>query len=81
MPAGAALFCVWRPLPWTVPSPYIAFMNRTPADRPEHPRASERFNEEAATTTVQGGGEAPDLEKGVAAIRNVVRTLPVRPTT
>ncbi|GLR47693.1 excinuclease ABC subunit UvrC [Sphingomonas astaxanthinifaciens] len=54
-------------------------MNRTPADRPEHPRASERFNEEAATTTVQGGGEAPDLEKGVAAIRNVVRTLPVRP--
>jgi excinuclease ABC subunit C len=54
-------------------------MNRTPADRPEHPRASERFNEDKATYTVQGGGEAPDLEKGVAAIREVLKTLPVRP--
>jgi excinuclease ABC subunit C len=54
-------------------------MNRTPADRPDHPRANERFNEDAATYTVQGGGEVPDLEAGVAAIRNVVKTLPVRP--
>ena len=54
-------------------------MNRTPADRPEHPRAAERFNEEKATFTVQGGGEAPDLEAGVAAIRNVLKTLPPRP--
>lgn len=54
-------------------------MNRTPADRPDHPRANERFHEDSATYTVQGGGEAPDLEAGVAAIRNVVKTLPVRP--
>ncbi len=49
------------------------------ADRPDHPRAAERFNEDQATYTVQGGGEVPDLEAGVAAIRNVVRTLPARP--
>jgi len=54
-------------------------MNRTPADRPEHPRSAERFNEDQATFTVQGGGEAPDLEAGVAAIRNVLKTLPARP--
>jgi excinuclease ABC subunit C len=54
-------------------------MNRTPADRPEHPRAAERFNEDQATYTVKGGGEAPDLEAGVAAIRNVLKTLPARP--
>ncbi len=53
-------------------------MDRTPADRPEHPRAAERFNEDAATYTVRGSG-APDLEAGVAAIRNVLKTLPVRP--
>jgi excinuclease ABC subunit C len=53
-------------------------MNRTPADRPEHPGASERFNEDKATYTVRGG-DAPDLDAGVAAIRNVVKTLPVRP--
>ncbi|RST30794.1 excinuclease ABC subunit UvrC [Sphingomonas ginkgonis] len=49
------------------------------ADRPDHPGASARFNEEQATYTVQGGGDAPDLEAGVAAIRNVVKTLPLRP--
>jgi len=51
------------------------------ADRPDHPGASARFNEEAATYTVKGGGgaEGPDLEAGVAAIRNVLKTLPVRP--
>ena len=54
-------------------------MNRTPADRPEHPRAAERFNEDQATYAVQGGGEAPDLEKGVAAIREVLKTLPRTP--
>ncbi|WP_294174431.1 excinuclease ABC subunit UvrC [uncultured Sphingomonas sp.] len=53
-------------------------MNRTPADRPEHPRATERFNEDQATYTVRGT-DAPDLEAGVAAIRNVVKTLPARP--
>jgi hypothetical protein len=39
---------------------------------------TDRFNEEQATYTVRGTG-APDLEAGIAAIRNVLRTLPVRP--
>ncbi|MEO6581004.1 MAG: excinuclease ABC subunit UvrC [Sphingomicrobium sp.] len=53
-------------------------MSRTPADRPDQPNAAARFNEEAATYTVRGDG-APDLEAGVAAIRNVLKTLPARP--
>lgn len=53
-------------------------MDRTPADRPHHPGASERFNEEQATFAVRGADQ-PDLEKGVAAIREVLKTLPVRP--
>ena len=48
------------------------------ADRPDHPRSSERFNEEQATYAVRGADQ-PDLEKGVAAIREVLKTLPVRP--
>jgi excinuclease ABC subunit C len=48
------------------------------ADRPDHPRAADRFNEERATYAVQGSDQ-PDLEKGVAAIREVLRTLPRRP--
>lgn len=38
----------------------------------------DRFNEEKATYAVRGS-ETPDLEAGVAAIRNVVKTLPTRP--
>ena len=53
-------------------------MDRTPADRPEHPRAAERFNEERATDAVRGVDQ-PNLEKGVAAIREVLKTLPRRP--
>ena len=53
-------------------------MDRTPADRPHHPRAAERFNEEQATYAVRGSDQ-PDLEQGVAAIREVLKTLPVRP--
>src|ERR1044071_1604440 len=53
-------------------------MDRTPADRPDHPRAAERFNEEQATYAVRGTDQ-PDLEKGVAAIREVWKTLPRRP--
>ena len=37
----------------------------------------DRFNEEQATYTVRGS-DAPDLEAGVAAIRNVLKTLPQR---
>ena len=42
------------------------------------PTSSDRFNEEKATYTVRGT-DAPDIEAGVAAIRGVVKTLPVRP--
>ncbi|HEY0115815.1 MAG TPA: excinuclease ABC subunit UvrC, partial [Allosphingosinicella sp.] len=42
------------------------------------PSSPDRFNEEAATYTVRGS-ETPDLEAGVAAIREVLKTLPVRP--
>ena len=50
----------------------------TKADRPDQPGAAERFNEQLATNAVRGEG-APDLEAGVAAIREVLKTLPVRP--
>ena len=53
-------------------------MNRTPADRPDHPGASERFNEEQATYAVRGADQ-PDLEAGIAAIREVLKTLPRNP--
>jgi len=42
------------------------------------PQSPDRFNEETATYSVRGA-DAPDLETGVAAIRNVLKTLPVRP--
>ncbi len=42
------------------------------------PNAPDRFNEERAAYTVRGADQ-PDLEAGVAAIRNVVKTLPLRP--
>ncbi|MEI9928579.1 MAG: excinuclease ABC subunit UvrC [Sphingomonas sp.] len=42
------------------------------------PNSPDRFNEEKATYAVRGEG-APDLEAGVAAIRNVLKTLPARP--
>jgi excinuclease ABC subunit C len=48
------------------------------ADRPDHPHSSERFNEDQATYAVRGADQ-PDLEKGVAAIREVWKTLPSRP--
>jgi len=50
----------------------------TKADRPDHPRAAERFNEEQATYAVRGADQ-PDLETGVAAIREVLKTLPRNP--
>ena len=39
----------------------------------------DRFAEEKSTYTVRGSGSAPDIEAGCAAIRNVLKTLPVRP--
>lgn len=49
-------------------------MNRVP-NRPDAP---DRFAEDKATYAVRGT-DAPDIEAGVAAIRNVLKTLPVRP--
>ena len=42
------------------------------------PNQPDRFNEDKATYTVRGS-DAPDLDAGVAAIRNVLATLPARP--
>ncbi len=42
------------------------------------PGDQNRFNEDKATYTVRGS-DTPDLEAGIAAIRNVVKTLPARP--
>jgi excinuclease ABC subunit C len=53
-------------------------MDRTPADRPDHPDSAERFNEEQAAYAVRGSGN-PSLEEGVSAIRDVLKTLPSRP--
>ncbi|MES2497026.1 MAG: excinuclease ABC subunit UvrC [Pseudomonadota bacterium] len=39
---------------------------------------SDRFNEEKSVFTVRGT-DAPDIEAGIAAIRNVLKTLPTRP--
>ncbi|MBY9061475.1 excinuclease ABC subunit UvrC [Sphingomonas yunnanensis] len=38
----------------------------------------DRFNEEQATFTIRGS-DAPDLKAGEAAIRNVLKTLPLKP--
>ncbi|HKT78528.1 MAG TPA: excinuclease ABC subunit UvrC [Sphingobium sp.] len=48
------------------------------ADRPDLPTSSARFNEERATFTLKGSDQ-PSLEAGVAAIREVLATLPARP--
>ena len=48
------------------------------ADRPDQPNAASRFNEEKATYAVRGA-DTPDLDTGIAAIRNVLKTLPLKP--
>src|SRR3546814_9178844 len=49
----------------------------TSDDMPE-PLSPDRFNEEKAAYTVRGAGQ-PDLETGIAAIRETLKTLPPRP--
>ena len=51
-------------------------MARSPA--PPDPQSSERFHEERASYTLKGSGQ-PDIEAGVAAIREVLATLKPRP--
>ncbi len=65
-------------------APYLPPMPRAPrtpadskANRPHDPRGKERFNEERAAYTLARA--QPDLEAGVKAIRETVRTLPPRP--
>ncbi|WP_408587248.1 excinuclease ABC subunit UvrC, partial [Novosphingobium sp.] len=53
-------------------------MSRTPAGTPATPDAADRFNEDKATFAVRGA-ERPDIEAGVAAIREVVQTLKPKP--
>ncbi|WP_284124789.1 excinuclease ABC subunit UvrC [Parerythrobacter aestuarii] len=48
-------------------------MSRTKAGSPHDPRGAERFNEERAAYTVASA--QPDLEAGIAAIRETVKTL------
>jgi excinuclease ABC subunit C len=43
-----------------------------------NPDAPDRFNEERAAYSVRGS-ELPDLDAGIAAIRNVWKTLPTKP--
>ncbi|MGV3555857.1 MAG: excinuclease ABC subunit UvrC [Croceibacterium sp.] len=53
-------------------------MSRTPAGSPPDPRGASRFNEDKATYVVQGSSK-PDIEAGVKAIRETVRTLKPHP--
>lgn len=53
-------------------------VNMSKAERPDQPNAASRFSEEKATFAVRGA-DTPDLETGIAAIRNVLKTLPLKP--
>ncbi|MGB3379297.1 excinuclease ABC subunit UvrC [Allopontixanthobacter sediminis] len=53
-------------------------MTRTPAGTPPSPAGADRFNEDRASYTVRGSGQ-PDLEAGIAAIRETVQTLKPKP--
>ena len=69
--------CPLGPLPKAGASAYLAGMARKPAaSAPD--RDTERFHEDAATSTVRGA-EQPDIDKGVETIREVVRTLKPKP--
>jgi excinuclease ABC subunit C len=52
--------------------------NMSKADRPDQPNAAARFSEEKATYAVRGA-DAPDFDTGIAAIRNVLKALPLKP--
>ncbi|MDE1914674.1 MAG: excinuclease ABC subunit UvrC [Sphingomonadales bacterium] len=48
-------------------------------DSSDVPTSPDRFNEDEATRLVRDGGARGDIETGVAAIREVLATLPARP--
>ena len=60
-------------MPIGIEHPYQAQMAKTPAGTPHDPRGAERFNEERAANTVARA--QPNLEAGLSAIREVVKTL------
>lgn len=60
-------------LPYGGIAHYLGPMSRTEAGAPHDPRGAGRFNEERAAYTVASA--QPNLEAGVEAIRDVVRTL------
>ncbi len=62
-----------RVFPLLVGHPISSVMSRSEAGAPQDPRGAERFNEERAAYTVSRA--QPDLEAGVTAIREVVKTL------
>jgi len=53
-------------------------MSRTPAGTPANPNGAERFHEDRASYTLKGNG-TPDIDAGVAAIREVLATLKPSP--
>lgn len=60
-------------LPIGSATPYLDGMSKTPAGTPHDPRGAERFNESRAAYTVARA--QPNLQEGVSAIREVVKTL------
>jgi len=64
-------------LPIASGNPYLQYMSRSEADKPQDPHpnplGAERFNEERAAYTVSRA--QPNLEAGVEAIRETVKTL------
>lgn len=60
-------------MPTAPGDPYLQPMAKTPAGTPHNPQGSDRFNEARAASTVARA--QPDLEAGVAAIRETVRLL------
>ncbi len=61
----------------SAPPAYLPSMSRTKAGSPHDPRGKERFNEDRARQTVASA--QPDLEAGITAIRETVKTLKPRP--
>jgi len=67
-----------RPLPNSAAIAYLPPMARTPAGTPHDPRGASRFNEDQASTTLRGSDQ-PDIDRGLAVLRETVKTLPARP--
>ena len=58
--------------------PIMARSDLHPGPQPPEPQSSDRFNEDKASYTLRGTDQ-PDIDRGVAAIREVVATLKPKP--